>query len=52
LPQAQAIDVAQNTPPGATGPRRNEIKLADHNAGDARHVGVAVRDRLAAAVVW
>jgi hypothetical protein len=33
LPQAQAIDVAQNTPLGATGQRSNEIKLADHNGG-------------------
>jgi hypothetical protein len=32
LPQAQAIHVAQNTPRGATGPRSNEIKLADHIA--------------------
>jgi hypothetical protein len=36
LPQAQAINVAQNTPPGATGPRRNEIKLADHSGGYTR----------------
>jgi hypothetical protein len=31
LPPAQAIDVAQNTPPGATGPSNNQIKHADHN---------------------
>jgi hypothetical protein len=30
LPQAQAIDVAPNTPPGAIGPNSNEIKLAEH----------------------
>jgi hypothetical protein len=30
VPQAQAIDVATNTPPGAAGPSSNEIKLAEH----------------------
>jgi hypothetical protein len=46
VPQAQAINDAQNTPPGATGPRCNEIKLADHSGGSVRTGFQATGDAL------